>query len=267
MECGGSSFPVSEAMPEGITIRPAAGREELGHAYRRVYWSFRRRGYLEESPSEMHLSIFNAFPTTVTFVSVLRGIIIASATLAEDTRVGLPMDELYHEQLQELRDAGRKLAEAGMLADRRQHVTRTLPMLLWLMKRLFDYATLVAKASDICIVVSQDQQDFYERHLLFKPFGPVLTYPAEQGDAVLPMRLDLDRVRRECEGNEELWQQFFHDRTPLSVLESGYRMTCEDLRYFFVESTSVFREAPREMVDCLREYYPDCPWEEWLPPS
>lgn len=251
------------ALFNGLNVRPAASREELEQAFRLVYSGYVQREYIDEDPSGIRLSVFNAFPTTVTFVSSLGGSVIATVSLVVDTDVGLPMDEIYHEEVQELRSAGRKLAEVTMLADRRRQLRRTLPMLLLLMKRVFDYATLVAEADDLCITINPRHETYYERYLLFKHLGGLKTYPSVRNNPALAKRLDLESARQECEGREELLDQFFRNRTPVSVLESCYRMTPDDLRYFLVELTSVLSEAPAEIVDRLRQYYPDAPWDEW----
>ena len=258
-------LPPSFSLPalDDISVRPALSREELEHAYRRVYWSFRERGYIEECPSETRVSIFNAFPTTVTFVCVLRGIVIASGTIVEDTEIGLPMDEIYHDELQGLRDAGRTLTEVTMLADRRRDVRRTLPMLLFLMKHIFDYVTLIVRADDMCITINPRHETFFQEYLLFKPLGPLRAYPSVKNHPALAKRLVLDTVMEECRTNEERWEQFFENRTPVNLLKKRYRMTCEDLRYFFIELTSIFRDASPETLDCLRKHYAECPWDEW----
>jgi len=52
-----------------VWVRRAESREELEQAYRLVYTSYRRRGYLDENPSGVRLTLFNAMPETVTFES------------------------------------------------------------------------------------------------------------------------------------------------------------------------------------------------------
>jgi len=249
---------------EGLSVRPAISAEELEHAYRRVYWSYRKRAYIEENLSSMRLSIFNAFPSTVTFVSVYRGAMIASVTLVMDTEIGLPMDEIYHKELKPLRAAGRKLTEATMFADRRHRdFRRAIPMLFFLMKRVFDYATLIAKANDLCITINPRHEGFFEKFLYFRPLGDLRTYPSVRDNPAVAKRLDLDSVQEEGKDNAELWHIFCEDRTPMELLQNVYGMKCEDLQRFFVEYTSVFRDASQEEIDCVRKHYPDCPWEQW----
>lgn len=253
-----------EAANGQIRVGPAASREELEQAYRLVYSTYLRRGYIGPNRARIRLSVFNAFPAAITFVGVLRSEVIATMSLLPDTPAGLPMDEIYHEELQECRDVGRKLTEVTMLADRRFEMRRSLPMLLSLMKLVFDYATLVLGASDLCITINPRHDTFYSRYLLFTELGGLRSYPSVRNNPALARRLDLDHVREACEGNERLLRHFYQNRTPLERFQDRYRMTPTDLAYFFAELMPIFRDAPHQVTDCLRRHYPDCPWEQWL---
>jgi hypothetical protein len=248
--------------PERTVIRPAASRDELEQAYRLVYNSYLQRGYIPPSPAGVRLTVFNAFPETVTFVSVLDELVVATVSVVPDTPVGLPMDEIYSAELRELRDAGRRLAEVTMLADRRRQIQRALPMLRRLMKSVFDYATLVLGASDLCITINPRHRMYYER-FLFRSLGPLRSYPSVLQNPALARRLNLETAQQECQGNEELLEHFFRHRTPMGLLTNKHRMTADDLRHFFVELTPAFRDAPDQVIAHLRTCYPTCPWDEW----
>ena len=263
MQKGPVRLPRLDVPREHITVRPALSRDELEQAFRLVYASYRQRSYIPPHPSGVRLSPFNAFPGTVTFISMLQGQAVATVTLVPDTPVGLPMDEIYHEEAQALRDEGRRITEVTMLADRRRELRRALPMLLEMMKCVFDYATLVLGANDICITINPRHEDYYERWLLFRPLGGLKEYPSVRNNPALAKRLDLDTARAECEGKPDLIAHFFTDRTPVELLESAYRMTPDDLRYFFTELTDLFRTAPAGVIRCLEGCYPECPWGEW----
>ena len=152
-----------------LVIRPALDRAELESAYELVYHNYRPRDYIPANPFGLRLTIFNAFPSSVTFVGVIHDEVIATVSLIPDTPIGLPMDEIYHDEVQALRDAGRRLIEVTMLADRRLSVSRSLAMVLALMKLVFDYATLSLKATDLCITVNPHHDKFYHEYLLFTP--------------------------------------------------------------------------------------------------
>ena len=249
---------------EDLVVRPAESREELEHAYRRVYWSYRHRAYIEENSSRMRVSAFNAFPDTVTFVSILRDEVIASVTVVADTGAGLPMDEVYRKELDELRAQNRKLVEATMFADRRNRdFRRSVPMLLLMMKYVFDYCCFVAKANDICITINPRHEDFYQGYLAFKTLGPQRQYPSVLNNPAIGKRLDLDTVEEDCRDKEHLQELFFTDRIPTEKLKKRYDMDCDDLDYFFVDLTNSFAEASDESIRCGQDHYPKSPWQRW----
>jgi hypothetical protein len=247
-----------------LSIRPVASRHELEQAFNLVYLSFLQREYIEQSRSRMRFSVFNALPETVTFVGELRSQIVATVTLVPDTPIGLPMDEIYHEEVQALRDQGRRLAEVTMLADRRHEIRRALPVVMQLMKRILDYATLVLEANDICITINPRHETYYRHFLLFQSLGELKNYPSVRNNPALAQRLDLARVTDTCEGNERMRRHFMTNRTPLDELVQHYVMTPEDIEYFFVERTTMLQRLSDEHISYLRTIHPDCPWEEWL---
>lgn len=249
---------------DGLDVRPAATLAELEEAFRLVYESYLERGYVSEDPTRIRVSVFNALPTSVTYVAVLRGTVIATVTAVRDTPFGLPMDTVYHDEVQALRDRGRKLIEVTMLSDRRRDMRRALPMLCLLMKRVFDYATLVIQADDLVIAVNPRHENYYERSLLFEPLGGIRTYPSVEHHPAVAKRLDLGTVREKAGERRELQKQFFMNRTPFNVLKSGYRLDCDDLEYLFVKISHTFRDALPKAIDYLRKVYPDCPWDRWL---
>ena len=247
-----------------LDVRPATSPDELEEAYRLVYLSFVQREYIKEDPSQVRLSLFNAFPETVTFVAKLRDRVIATVTLVPDTPVGLPMDEIYHYEVQALRDQGRRLAEVTMLADRRHEMRRALPVVMLLMKRLFDYATLVLKANDLCITINPRHETYYRRFLVFEQLGGLKSYPSVRNNPALAERHNLDKTREALANNQRLLGHFLSDRTPVALLRKRYAMAPGDLQHFFVELTDTFHRAPADKIAYLRQIYPDCPWDEWL---
>ena len=246
-----------------VCVRPAASRKELEQAYRLVYHCYLQRGYVHRDPFEIRLSIFNAFPGAITFVGTMAEEVISTVSLVPDTPVGLPMDEIFHHELQTLRANGRRLAEVTMLADRRAEFRRTLPMLLQLMKLVFDYATLVLKANDLCITINPRHAKFYKRYLLFEPMGGPKSYPSVRDNPALAERLNLDDAPAACNGHENLQKQFLENRTPIARFEDRYRMTCNDLHYFCIEVAPVLRSAQRTVLNHLRKVRSDCPWDAW----
>jgi len=260
---GASGSLRSVRSPDHVEVRPVASRDEAEEAYRLVYHSYLKRQYIEPDDHELRLSAFSALPDSVTFVGTLAGRVISTISLVPDTSLGLPMEEIYSAEVGQLRERGRRPTEVTMLADRRLELRRTLPMLLSLMKLVFDYASLVLKATDLCITVNPRHSKFYQRYLLFEALGDLRLYPAVRNNPAVAKRLDLETVRQRCERNELLLHLFFENRTPPETFNERYRMDCDALRYFFMELTPVFKNLEPETLDSLEAFHRACAWEEW----
>ena len=256
--------PAGIDRPTKIAVRPAASRAGLEEAFRLVYRSYLARGYVAAYPSEIRLTIHNALPETITFVGTLRREVVATVTLVPDSGLGLPMDAIYREELNALRREGRRLCEVSMLADRRIEIKRTLPMLIALMKLVFDYATEVLRHTDLCITINPRHDAFYKRYLRFTDLASERSYPSVQGHPALGRRLDLVNAKEAVKGMAFLGHTFFENRTPRDLFDRRYIMSCDDLDYFFVKLTRTFQEAPHDAIEFLKTRRPDCPWNRWL---
>lgn len=243
-----------------VEIGPAATRAELESSYALVYDNYLRRGYIPKNDSEMRLTVFNAFPNTVTFVAMLHERLVATVTLVDDTPAGLPMDEIYHDELQVLRDQGRHPTEVTMLADRRLSTNRSFFMLIRLMKQVFDFATLYLGADDLCITVNPHHDKFYQEYLLFTPMGGLRAYPSVANNPALARRLDLGRVAEACVGRPNLLKHFYENRTPVERFSNRFVLSEEDVRYFFMERTQLMAESPEYITRHLQAHYPHLDW-------
>ncbi len=245
-----------------IDVRPAASRDELEEAYALVYRSYLWRGYIPPNDSGLRLSLFNLLPDAVTFAGAYDGGVVATVSLIPDSPAGLPMDDIYHTELSALRAQNRRIAEVTMLADRRLEIRRTLPMLLALMKLLFDYAIMMLECTDLCITINPRHNDFYERYLLFTHLGDLKHYPSVQNNPALARRLDLTQVRERCEGHELLLRLFFDERTDREVFLNRFRMSDDDVAHF-CGRTSIVAEASQPLFDLVRGQYPQLPFDAW----
>ena len=82
-----------------IEYRVARSRDELAQAFHLVYEEYLKQGYIHEHPSKMRLSLHNLVPETTTFIAKVDSTVVATATVIPDSPLGLPMDELYREEL------------------------------------------------------------------------------------------------------------------------------------------------------------------------
>jgi hypothetical protein len=139
-DTGVSPFPFYQVgrvalRSDSLLFSLAQTTDELFQAYSLVYRNYLRAEYIDPHASEMRYSSHNALPQTVTLVAKLRSSVVTTASIVFDSPLGLPMDSIYHDELEQLRRERARLCEVTMLADRRRAGMRTIPSILALFGR------------------------------------------------------------------------------------------------------------------------------------
>lgn len=249
-----------------IEYRVARSREELETAYFLVYKEYLKRGYVKESDSKLKFSLFNALPQTTTFVSALENEIFCTATLIPDSPLGLPMDEIYHQELIQLRRQNKKLCEISMLASDTDLFGEGISVMLnskkmfiifYLFKVILDYAKQYLKFDCICITINPKHKLTYD-FLLFKDLGELKIYNSANGAPAIAKYLDLNTVEEQCKNSnrEGLFRMFLQKQTPPDKFMNKFMFSGEDLKYFFVEKADVFKNAAIAQLDYIKQCYP-----------
>ena len=120
-----------------IECRVVRTREEMQDAYSLVYKEYFKRGYMQENPSKMRISLYNIIPHTTTFIGIVGRGIISTATVIQDSPLGLPMDEIYSEELSRFRRENKKICEVSMLASDTDLFTGGVSLMLNAKKMFF----------------------------------------------------------------------------------------------------------------------------------
>jgi len=253
-------------LSDSIEYRVARSKQELEASYSLVYKEYLERGYINESISKLHLSIYSALPQAVTFVVMLEKKMFCTATLITDSRLRLPMDELYHEELDQLRNQDKRLCEISMLACDPELFkngvsvvlnSKKLFFIVYLLKVIFDYVMEYLKYDCICINIDPKHKLTYD-YLLFKDLGEVKVSACANAIPVQGKYLDLSTVEKECVDNnkEGLHKMFLQKNVGFDKFRKKYDFTMDDLQYFFVERTDIFRNASMFQLDYVMQCYP-----------
>ncbi|GFK93915.1 hypothetical protein NNJEOMEG_01753 [Fundidesulfovibrio magnetotacticus] len=171
------------------SIKIAETMEEYSQAFGVLHDVYVASGYLR-SPltSGMHFGIHHLLPKTCVFVFKTYLTVISTMSYIPDTpQFGLPMDELYKDELDSLRAQGRKIIEVGSLATSPHR--RWQNIVVFLAKAIFTYA-LSTGADDLCIMVNPKHVRFYKSIFLFEEFGEAKHYGKVDAPAVA-LRADM----------------------------------------------------------------------------
>ncbi len=256
----------SEELRGNIEYRVARSRKELEDSFLLVYNDYVKRGYIKPSSSRLELSIYNALPQTTTFVAVLDKEIFCSATLIVDSPLKLPMDALYHAELNQLRAQDKKLCEISLLTCNDELFKGGASALLkskkmfyvfYLLKVIFDYVIDDLRLDSICIAINPEDNLTYD-FLLFKTLGELKICNNVNGAPVLGKCLDVHTIEEECKnaGKEILLKMFLQRKTNYEYFSRKFEFDFNTLKHFFVDKTDIFRTASIQQLDYIKQCYP-----------
>jgi hypothetical protein len=253
-----AKLPYASPLPP-VSYKTAETTDELEQSYRLLHDNYVEQGYMFPHPSGLRVTIFNALPTTRTFIAVNAGRVVSCLTLVPDSPLGLPMDDIYREELDGLRRSGRRMAEVSGLATDRSVCEAGCTILLNLVKCLYAQA-LASGLDDICIAVNPSHKRFYETGLGFRVLGDLKTYSSVNYAPAYALRLEVRAFASNARAaNSRLYRSLSRDLEEFSKvvrLENDPTMSETMLNHFFCRRTDIFARANHEVVDFVRRQYP-----------
>jgi hypothetical protein len=249
-------------------IKWAETTDELEQAFRLVYDEYLRLGYIQEpNPSHIYFNIYNLLPTSATLVMKCGETVISTLSrVRDDEHFGLPMNSIYREELDGLRDQGRRLCEFCSLANTGKFRHRNLFMYLF---RSMYLNAIETGVNDICIMVNPRHVDFYKAILFFEDLGPEKTYP-RLGQPAVALRLNLDvsgqklkEAYKDCEPNASLYNFVYgspksqlEGRDSLLCSKKRSRLTAPIVQYFLTKEKNLMKKLLPVHKTYMLEKYP-----------
>jgi len=221
---------ISIDSPEGtkeVVLKIASGRRELFEAFGLVYDAYRRAGLTPPNPCRMRLTRYHLLPTTEVFVAESRGRVICTMSLIGDGELGLPMEQVYANEVLLRRLRGGRLGEGSCLADCPDETSSRVAVELM---RLLGQCAKRRGMDELLIAVHPRHAKFYERCAACRVIGGERTYASVCGKPAVALALDL---HRSAVTHPALYQKFFGVSFPDEVLRR--------------------RPLPDELLDELRE--------------
>src|SRR5262245_43060703 len=197
----GAVSPHPQSCPGGevndhLKFGIANGVHTLNGAFRLVHDQYVARGYMNPAPSGLRVGLHHALPWTKVLAARHGRRVVGTMTLIRDSGLGLPMDELFADELAPFRERGRRVTEVSALAIDPAYQTAGVAILTKLIRLLILYAVEIARYDDVCITVNPRHLGFYRR--LFPDcyqIGEVKAYGKVNGAPAAALRLDLRLLR------------------------------------------------------------------------
>jgi hypothetical protein len=192
----------------------ATETDDFDGAFRLLHDNYVRDGHMTPHPTGRRVSVFNALPSTRVFVARAGDRVVGTVALVPDSPIGLPMDQVYREELSGFRARGRRLGEAGTLTVQRDYRGSGAAIAARLFRLLTLHAARIARLDELVMVVSPHHRRFYETLFPIRQFASPKPYPRINGTKVIGLAGDLVRTRalfRDAEDGITLggFQDFF----------------------------------------------------------
>lgn len=162
-------------------------------AYFLLYKNYTEKEYISPNSYKLWYSIHDSNKSTFTVVVKKAGKVIGAVTVNFKDEIDLPACQLFHEEIDQIRNLGHKVCEITSLAIDSKAIEATEILI-----KLFNYAYLVSKEIKACsgfiITVNPKHEPFYRRKLLFSQFGNIKDYKKVGGAPAAFLFLNFDKV-------------------------------------------------------------------------
>lgn len=211
-------------------VRIAQCDREVIQALELVYRAYLRSGFIGPNPFRLRVTPYHLLATSQVLVSFLDGQAITTTTLIGDGELGLPMEDLYGDEVGAKRQAGLRLAEVSCLADRRRDFERSFATLVQLMS-LTAQAAAHQGIDQLLIAVHPRHGAFYQRFFGFELIGGLKSYEAVNNKPAVALALDLNHIAEHCpRGHDRLFGK------PFSAEELQPRTMSDALMAYLAEA-------------------------------
>jgi hypothetical protein len=226
-----------------IYVKIASERSEWEQAFRLVSASYRACGYEPPNASAIRFTRHHALPDTTVFVAKHENQVVFTLTLVPDnTLLGLPMESIYEDEIQELRRSGRRLGEVTSMADAEVGPREFLQIFTAVIRLMAQYH-LKQGGDSWVITVNPRHRNLYTKRIGFVPLGTCRSYPTVQGAPAEAYMTDPGLINSNV---PKMYQELFGKDLPSAALRAA-PMPRHLVQYFGSYATQTVVQTIREI--------------------
>jgi hypothetical protein len=238
------SIPVPRIARE-IRVKIASERAEWKDAFQLVALNYQAVGY-ETSDAQVRFNQYHALPDTVTFIAKYQDRVVMTFSLVPDnTMGGLPLENIFGEEVNQLRRERRRLAEIISLAADSEVTPREFrPIFVTLIKLMMQYH--VSHGGDTWVItVNPRHRDFYTKGMGYVSLGPPRNYPDVQDHTAEGYKLDRDLMKDRA---PKFYEQIFGEWLPGEALVA-LKMPPHMVRFLGSQTNQTSGQKIREVIN------------------
>lgn len=225
-------------------FRPVLSIEEFQAASKLVYRQYNKKNYTGPQEKDFRLSIYQTTNKAHTFVAMYKQqYLLATFTCVEDSPLGLPMDNIYKDNVDALRTRYRNIVEVGMLAQNNELMDHPdinfsqsdrLWVFLHLIRAAFDFFR--PRGLEIAVACFHPHHEAFYKGIQFQILAGLKAHASVQGNPALAYYLNATQLNTDAHG---FMQSFFGFNNSVYVPSVG-----KELRFNFVEFIDTFIHLP-----------------------
>lgn len=234
-------------------------------AYQLLYSVYIEKEFATPNKTKMWYSLFDAHPDTVTFIAKEYDKVVGAITVVFDSEMGLPAENVYAKEINQLKKQNKKPAEIISLG-----ISKEARGAQKVLVKLFNLAYLTAKgvhlASDIIITVNPKHTPFYIKKMFFEIIGENKNYDKVSGAPATLLILNFKKIedlvntiRFKTYNKKTIYHLFFKADEKEDVIRMIKNeispMTKEEINYFFEDETKQTIDNSEEHFDFIRNLF------------
>lgn len=187
-------------------VKIAENRFEREESLRLVYHEYRRVGLIDANPYDVRVTPYHLLSSTAIIAAVADQEVTATVTLVMDGELGVPMESIFPDEIEWLRDQGVSFAEVSCLANGCRDRVRAFPLFLSVNRLMAQYARRQG-AEKLVIAVHPRHAAFYRRYMGFRELADEQrSYPAVCNRPAVALVLDFEEIDRT---RPPIWEHAF----------------------------------------------------------
>lgn len=233
-----------------IEVKIASTESEWEQAFQLAAASYQARGYESPGTNRLRFTPYHALPDTVTFIALHHGEVVATLSVVMDNRfLGLPMEDVYPDEIAMLRQQGRRLAETTTLADAGLSIREFIQVFVGLIKLAMQHHRSHGGDTPV-IVVNPRHRQFYTKMLGFVRMGSLRTYAAVQDHPAEAFWVDYDLLHANA---PKMYEEIFGTALPRESL-CAPRIPQRLVRKFSTQSSLCDLEQIEQILACRNQF-------------
>lgn len=220
---------------EDFYLGPARNFSEICAAFKLVQMRYLDLGYALPNKSGMRFTFQNLLNTSTTFVAVMEGSVLATATLMIDSPAGLPLQSVFKREHYLFRRQYALFGEGTMFACQSDFENKGMGIIIHLVRIIFDYC-LDQGINTFFIVVHPKHVGFYQKVLGFEIVSSANSCHHVRGvEGVLLRR----RVETMQPNKTDIIQRLMRNYRSPPELVKPYRLSEGDIDHLILQEPEV----------------------------